>query len=72
MINFEVYEICFNFRNGITLAFAIDNTGSMGDDISAVRIALKKIMDHVKDRKQHPIVNFVATTFNDPGSLLLF
>ncbi|XP_044729254.1 hemicentin-1-like [Chrysoperla carnea] len=58
--------------NGITLAFAIDNTGSMGDDISAVRIALGKIMDHVKDRKQHPIVNFVATTFNDPDPPVIY
>ena len=49
----------------VTLMFAIDDTGSMGNEIQAAKDIAISIVDHkrkVKDR-----VNYILSPFNDPG-----
>ena len=66
----EVGERSFNrlvARGGAkTLAFAIDTTGSMTDDIKAAKAITKAIL--AEERKEK--VDFILSPFADPGKIL--
>lgn len=49
-----------------TLIFAIDDTGSMGGEINAVRKITREI---VKTRGTNPPVDYILSVFNDPSKL---
>ena len=46
-----------------TLAFVVDDTGSMGSEISSVR---RLIRSFIKTERSEPLA-YILTTFNDPG-----
>ena len=46
-----------------TLIFAIDTTGSMGEDIQAAKAIAKEIISVTRDSE----VDYVLSPFNDPG-----
>ena len=50
-----------------TLAFVVDDTGSMGAEISAVQ---KLIRSFIKTERSEPLA-YILTTFNDPGMQIL-
>jgi hypothetical protein len=45
--------------------FVIDSTGSMSEDIEAAKAVAKEIISH----KREVPVNFILSTFSDPGML---
>ena len=47
-----------------TLAFVVDDTGSMGEEIRSVQ---KLIRSFIKTERSEPLA-YILTTFNDPGS----
>jgi len=49
----------------VTLAFVLDTTGSMGDDIASAKGIIKRI---VKEKAQSSVVDYILSTFNDPES----
>ncbi|OWF37843.1 von Willebrand factor A domain-containing protein 7-like [Mizuhopecten yessoensis] len=51
-----------------SLAFAIDVSGSMGDDIASVKEVLRAKVNEVKGTERAP-GKYVLATFNDPASL---
>ena len=46
-----------------TLAFVVDDTGSMGSEISSVQILIRSF---IKTERSEPLA-YILTTFNDPG-----
>ena len=46
-----------------TLAFVVDDTGSMGGEISSVQ---RLIHSFIKTERSEPLA-YILTTFNDPG-----
>ena len=68
----KVGEKTFNnlvARNGAkTLAFVIDTTGSMKDDIKAAKAITKAIL--AKEREEN--VDFILSPFSDPSIVLFF
>lgn len=63
--NFVSYISC---EDGISLAFAIDDTRSMWDDIDQVKKEAKAIMQMVINTKSSQVKDFVLVTINDPGN----
>ena len=66
------FPVLFNFLElEITeipaLAFVVDDTGSMGDEIDAVKDLIKAI---IKAERDAPVF-YILGTFNDPGNLLI-
>jgi hypothetical protein len=53
---------------GASLSFCIDTTGSMGDDIAEVRLAVNQIIDFSLAGGTVPS-EFVLAEFNDPGNI---
>lgn len=53
---------------GKALVFVIDTTGSMSDDIAAVRIVTTSIIDSKVGTEDEPS-SYILVPFNDPGSL---
>ena len=49
-----------------TLAFAVDDTGSMGDEIRSVQ---RLIRSFIKTERSEPLA-YILTTFNDPGTYI--
>ena len=49
---------------GVTLAFVVDTTGSMGDEIAAVRRIATDVVTHPRKEK----VDYVLSPFNDPAT----
>ena len=47
----------------VTLAFVLDTTGSMGDDIASAKGIIKRI---VEEKAQSNVVDYILSTFNDP------
>ena len=47
----------------VTLMFAIDDTGSMRDEIAAV----KKIASSIVNQQRAEFVDYILSPFNDPG-----
>lgn len=64
----DVFADAFNIveRYKASFGFVIDNTGSMGDDIVAVRKACVDIITDVLGTPNAP-TEYVLVTFNDPG-----
>ena len=56
-----IFEIIF--LHYPTLAFVVDNTGSMGVEISSVQTLIRSF---IKTERSEPIA-YILTTFNDPG-----
>jgi len=50
---------------GTTLAFVIDDTGSMSGEINAAKRRVERITDHVRDSTDQP-QEYVLVPFNDP------
>ena len=50
-----------------TLAFVVDDTGSMGEEIRSVQ---KLIFSFIKTERSEPLA-YILTTFNDPGSYVV-
>ena len=66
------FPVLFNFHElEITeipaLAFVVDDTGSMRDEINAVKDLIKAI---VKAERDYPVF-YILGTFNDPGTVLI-
>ncbi|KAJ8316228.1 hypothetical protein KUTeg_006242 [Tegillarca granosa] len=61
----NLHATCYNCLDPkLSLTFVIDNTGSMGDDIAAVR---KTSIDIVNQASlTGGVANYVLATFNDP------
>ena len=57
------YVINVTFANTTTLAFVVDNTGSMMEEIESVRHLVKAFVTVTRSR---PLC-YIYTTFNDPG-----
>ena len=51
-------------RNPPTLAFVVDDTGSMGDEISSVQ---RLIRSFIRTERTNALA-YILTTFNDPGN----
>ena len=71
-ISLTDFPVLFNFLElEITeipaLAFVVDDTGSMGDEINAVKDLIKAI---VKAERDSPVF-YILGTFNDPGTVLI-
>lgn len=54
---------------GRALCFAIDTTGSMSDDIAAVRTVTSDIINSKVGTQDEPSV-YILVPFNDPGRIL--
>lgn len=52
------------------LCFVIDTTGSMGDDIEAVRDVTSSIIDRKVGTEDEPSV-YILVTFSDPGRIFM-
>uniref|UniRef100_A0A8C4NBE1 VWFA domain-containing protein n=1 Tax=Eptatretus burgeri TaxID=7764 RepID=A0A8C4NBE1_EPTBU len=53
--------------NGFSLTFVIDVSGSMGDDIKAVKKTCFEILDRFRNSQDAPF-NYVLVPFNDPAT----
>lgn len=58
----ESYKILFGEDGAVTLAFAVDTTGSMEDDIKAAKEIVRKIVM----QNEKPAVDYILSPFNDP------
>lgn len=56
------FETFMSVKGDVTLMFAIDDTGSMGDEIQAAKDIAKSIVNHPRDEK----VDYILSPFNDP------
>lgn len=54
---------------GKPLCFVVDTTGSMGDDIAAVKQVTASIIDSKLGTSDEPSV-YVLVPFSDPGTIL--
>ena len=50
-------------RGDVSLMFVMDDTGSMGDEIKAVK---SMAIDIIKYDRQVPIISYILSPFNDP------
>ena len=57
------FETFLSVNGDVTLMFAIDDTGSMGDEIQAAKDIALSIINHPRDEQ----VDFILSPFNDPG-----
>ena len=60
--------LCRCHVDAASLAFVIDTTGSMGDDISQVQSSASDILKAATSNPDHEYSNFVLVPFNDPGT----
>ena len=59
----SAFDTFMSVNGEVTLMFAIDDTGSMGDEIKAAKEIAKSIVNHERQEK----VDFILSPFNDPG-----
>lgn len=57
------YDSFFGVQGDVGLMFAIDDTGSMADEISAAKKIAKDIISH---KRKFPITEYILSPFNDP------
>ena len=57
------FDTFMSVNGDVTLMFAIDNTGSMSDEIQAAQSIAKSIVNHTRDE----CVDYILSPFNDPG-----
>ena len=60
------FETFMSVKGDVTLMFAIDDTGSMGDEIQAAKDIAKSIVNHPRKEK----VDYILSPFNDPSKYL--
>ena len=60
------FETFMSVKGDVTLMFAIDDTGSMGNEIQAAKDIAKSIVHHPRDEK----VDYILSPFNDPSKYL--
>ena len=65
----EAYRKLLNLGTGATLAFVIDETGSMRDEILAVKEEAIEIVRETNGTYDAPY-NYVVVPFSDPGKYL--
>ena len=57
------FDTFMSVHGDVTLMFAIDDTGSMRDDIQAAKGIAASIVNHPRNE----IVDYILSPFNDPG-----
>ena len=57
------FDTFMSVNGDVTLMFAIDDTGSMGDEIQAAKDIAIAIVNKKRDEK----VDYILSPFNDPG-----
>ena len=62
------FETFMSVKGDVTLMFAIDDTGSMGDEIQAAKEIAKSIVNHPRGLKEK--VDYILSPFNDPSKYL--
>ena len=60
-----VFETFMAVHGDVTLMFAIDDTGSMADEIQAAKDIATSIVSHTRSG----VVDFILSPFNDPGNI---
>lgn len=58
------FDTFMSVNGDVTLIFAIDDTGSMGDEIQAAKDIAKAIVNKPRD----DTVDYILSPFNDPGN----
>lgn len=58
------FDTFMSVNGDVTLMFAIDDTGSMSDDIQAAKAIATAIVNHARDEP----VDYILSPFNDPGT----
>ena len=66
MITNAKFERLLNLATGSTLAFAIDNTGSMREEIGAVKDETILVVNEFSNTCFAPS-QYIVSPFNDPG-----
>lgn len=61
-LGYDKFSDFLALHGEVTLMFALDVTGSMGDEINAAKEMIKKISQY--DRSEP--VDYILTTFSDP------
>ena len=61
----SMFDTFMSVNGDVTLMFAVDDTGSMGNDIRAAKDIAKSIVDHERDA--YETVDYILSPFNDPG-----
>ena len=59
----STFDTFMSVNGDVTLMFAIDDTGSMSDEIQAAKDIATSIVKHPRDEE----VDFILSPFNDPG-----
>lgn len=59
----SAFDTFMSVNGDVTLMFAIDDTGSMYDDIQAAKDIAASIVNH----KREEVVDYILSPFNDPG-----
>ncbi len=67
-IGLKMFDNLFARRGGKTLAFAVDTTGSMTDDIKATKAIAKAIVQESRKDK----VDYILSPFGDPSEFLFY
>jgi len=57
------FDTFMSVNGDVTLMFAIDDTGSMHDEIQAAKDIATSIVNHPRDEA----VDYILSPFNDPG-----
>lgn len=60
-----VFDTFMGVHGDVTLMFAIDDTGSMRDEIQAAKEIATSIVNHPRDE----VIDFILSPFNDPGTI---
>ncbi len=61
----STFDAFMGVHGDVTLMFAIDDTGSMHDEIQAAKDIATSIVNHPRDEA----VDYILSPFNDPGSI---
>ena len=61
----STFDTFMSVNGDVTLMFAIDDTGSMSDEIQAAKNIAEAIVKHPRD----DTVDYILSPFNDPGSV---
>lgn len=59
------FDTFMSVNGDVTLMFAIDDTGSMRDEIQAAKEIATSIVNHPRDE----VIDFILSPFNDPGTI---
>ena len=68
--SFDVFDARLGVVERVTLMFAIDDTGSMGSEIVAVKAIAKYIIEYPS--RQYTEIDYVLSPFNDPSMYSVF